>query len=55
MKHRIQFYVDDDLYAEILKHCESMDRPAWELALHALKQYMKRYPIKEDDVRLIER
>lgn len=54
MKHRIQFFVDDDLYAEIQEHCKDKDRPPWELALHALKQYMRRYPIKCEKVSLDE-
>lgn len=46
---RIQFYVDENRYREIIEYSEDSDYPIDKLALHALRQYMRRYPVKGED------
>lgn len=43
---RVQFYMEEEEYRQMLRHCEEVSRDPGNLALHALRQYMKRYPLK---------
>lgn len=47
MKHRIQFFVDDDEWREVLAQSAQKKRPISNMAYYALFQFFRRYPLKD--------
>lgn len=46
---RIQFSVDDDFHAMVEQYAQHMDRPVANLALHALRQFIRRYKLPKGE------
>ena len=48
---RVQFSVDDEFFDVIVRYARHMDRPVGNLALHALRQFIRRYkPFKGEEI-----
>jgi hypothetical protein len=46
----IQFKVPDEEYEQITRYAQAKDRDPGNLALHALRQMMRRYPLRESEI-----